>query len=422
MNGVTHIPILGATSVLALALLACTGAKDDEGEDEETEEAQTSFDFNINTEDLAEIALIQADLEDVSGEEAVVGQDNLLTTSEDLVAFYNTTQPEVNEPSLTRQFSRATVESALGRTFVLADGESGIVQILLMFDDGEGAARFLSSEAPGYDGEGKVARETESLGDGSFGYEGEFRSELGPTGFATVLARYDNVVSQVIVGTIGVEDPFVAAQRLAIRADERLLDFIAGDDLVTLAEELQVTSAPDPRLQQMYELLLVPGDLADYGTFEVLTETPNNDAESVVAFLSNAESIVPELTQQLSNAGFITGYGRLLSNGQQDEQGMAIISQALLFESAEGAAGFVDESTDLDLEARAGNRHEVMAGDAARAFCRQRTNQNWDCEVRFSRDNIFAAVAVLNFAVETEGLAAATTLALTMDELIQERP
>jgi hypothetical protein len=198
--------------------------------------------------------------------------------------------------------------------------------------------------------------------------------------------------------------------------------FMDGEDLTSLAEENQVELAPDPRAQQMEELLLVPLDLEDYGQFAVIAETPNDDLESVVAFLSNSEDIISDLQELLTAQGFITGYGRLLGSGESDDTGLVVVSQALLFDSAEGAAAFATGSTDLDLGAQAGNAHDAAVGDGARAFCRQRANQHWDCEVRFSRDNVFGGVAVLNFLVEADGLAAATDLALVMDQLITARP
>jgi hypothetical protein len=132
---------------------------------------------------------------------------------------------------------------------------------------------------------------------------------------------------------------------------------------------------------------------------------------------------VPDLQDLLEQSGFVTGYGRLLSSGSQDEDGLAIISQALLFDTAEGAAAFVNGSTDQELAADPGTAHpEVVVGDGARAFCRLRPNGRFDCEVRFSRDNVFGLAAALNFADEASAIAAAQELALLMDGLIQERP
>ena len=91
--------------------------------------------------------------------------------------------------------------------------------------------------------------------------------------------------------------------------------------------------------------------------------------------------------------------------------------------SRPGAAAFATGSTDQELAADPGTEHpEVVVGDGARAFCRLRPNNRYDCEVRFSRDNVFGLVAVLNFTDELSGITAARDLAGVMDQLIQNRP
>jgi hypothetical protein len=404
---------------------ACTGTEssDDDDDDEDDINAETRFDLEVSPDDLPGISLIREDFEGLSeGPSIILGNDQVIDNNDELIAFYTNVQPEAEGAALDRRLSRLDIQRAHGRSFIYADGSTGIVQLLYLFGTAEDAARFVSSAPPGYD-DSEHRRETENPADETSGYAAEFDAGDLPTGFATIVSRYDNLVTQLIVGTTGIDDPFVTAEELERRQDERLLAYVEGDDLTSLEEENAVVAAPDPRAQAMADVLLVADDLESYGAFEVLAETPNDNAEAVIAFLSSSEEIVPDLQDLLEESSFVAGYGRLLSSGTQDENGLAIISQALLFDTAEGAATFATGSTDLELGADPGTEHpEVLAGDAARAFCRLRPNGRYDCEIRFSRDNIFGLVAVLNFTDELSGITAAQELARIMDQLIQERP
>ncbi|HEX5940544.1 MAG TPA: hypothetical protein VFZ12_09300, partial [Dehalococcoidia bacterium] len=346
----------------------------------------------------------------------------VIDNNDELIEFYTNVQPEAEAAAIDRRISRLDIQRAHGRSFLYADGTTGIVQLLYLFGNAEDAARFVSSAPPGYD-DSDHRRETDNPADETSGFAAEFDAGDLPTGFATIVSRYDNLVTQLIVGTTGIDDPFVTAEELERRQDERLLSYVAGDELTSLEEENAIVSAPDPRAQAMADVLLVEDDLEAHGTFEVLAETPNDNAEAVIAFLSSSEDIVPALEDLLDESGFVTGYGRLLSSGRQDENGLAIISQALLFDTAEGAAAFVNGSTDLELGAEPGIEHpEIVLADGARTFCRPRPNGGVDCEVRFSRDNVFALVALLNFNTEGEAMLAIDSLARIMDGLIQDRP
>ncbi|MEX2236984.1 MAG: hypothetical protein WEB00_05550 [Dehalococcoidia bacterium] len=415
--------LLLVATFLAVTTAGCGafGAEDDKpgGGHKETA-VETQFDVELEPADLPEVGLTREDLDSISEEGAILGNDSVIQNNSALIEFLDGAQPELDGAALDRRLSRLAVSLGHGRTFILGNGRSGVIQVLLLFENAEDAAEYLASPPAGYE-EAGVERESENIADETVGYEAEFDTDNGPTGFGTVLTRYNNLVSQVVVGTIDINDPFIAAEELTRRQDERLRAFFAGDSLTTLAEESELLARPDPRALQLLDFLLVDSDLDAYGQFEVLAETPNDNAEAVIAFLSNAESIAEELSDLLASSGFVTGYGRLLSNGQQDEGGLAVVTQALLFDTADGALAFAGGSTDLDTGALAATSHDVLVGDGARAFCRTRDNGNWDCELRFSRDNIFAAVAVLNFADEAAGLAAATALAQVMDGLIQDR-
>ena len=405
---------------------ACTGTEstgDDDDDDGEEVNAETSFDFDLPPDDLTDVLFIREDFAGLSDTASVVlANDQVIDNNEELIEFYTMVQPEFEAPALDRRLSRLDILRAHGRSFLYADGSTGIVQLMFLFGTAEDAAAFVSSAPPGYD-ESEHGRETENPADETNGYAAEFLAGELPTGFATIVSRYDNLVTQVIVGTTGIDDPFVTAEELERRQDERLAAYFDGEDLTSLDEENAVVNAPDPGAQAMADVLLVEDDLLSYGEFAVLAETPNDNAEAVIAFLSSSEEIVPDLEDLLADSGFVTGYGRLLSSGQQDEDGLAVISQALLFDTAEGAAAFVNGSTDLELAAEPATEHpEIVLADGARTFCRPRPNGGVDCEVRFSRDNVFALVALLNFNTEGEAMLAIDSLARIMDELIQNRP
>lgn len=417
-----YLLTIGAALSLLLAA-ACTGTESDDGDEAATSEDNDETELDADSNDLEVIGLISSELSDLSESgTVVVGSSALVSVPDQLIDFYRSVQPGVNEPALIRRLSRLRLEAAHARTFVFAEGDTGVIQVLYLFADAEGAGRYLEAAPPGYEDDEQTERSVDQIADQTIAYEGEFDSNDGPTGFATVLTRFDNLVSQVIVGTVGVDDPYFTALEASKRQDERVQDFVAGLPLVSIAEERQVADTPDPRSQQLAELLLVASDLDAYGEFQVLTEVPNDDPAAVIAFLSNSENINDGIEQLLADEGLISGSARLLGTAAQDETGLAVVSQVLLFELAAGAVNFLTGATDLDVADQPASEHEVMVGDAARSFCRTRDNGHFDCELRFARDNIFAAVAVLNFLDEASGVAATIELAGIVDELIVGRP
>lgn len=419
------IRLIAIPAFASLLLLgACTGTEGDDQEDEPgAATAETDFEIDAEAADLERIGLVASELSDLSETSSVVVGSNALVDGPDqLIEFYRTVQPNVNEPALNRRLSRLELQGAHTRTFVFGDGQTGVVQVLYLFANGDEASRYIGAPPAGYEDEAQNERDVDAVGDQTVAFEGEFENEDAPRGFATILTRYDNLVSQVIVGTTGVEDPFVAALELTQRQDARVQDFIAGERLTSLSEEQQIDSAPDPRVQQLADLLLVAGDLDGYGSFEVIAEVPNDNPTAVIAFLSNSDEINDDLATLLEDSGFIIGFGRLLGSGNLDEQGLAAVSQVLQFDLADGAVAFLNGSTELDIGALPASEHAVDIGDAARAFCRTRENGRFDCELRFARDNLFAAVAVLNFNDEASGLAAITDLSGIVDQLILDRP